>query len=147
MTKQRKMLLILAIIGSVGFFLPWAAASELRTDEILEYFVYGFQLPHPVMQFAILLAFLATGVLALTGDRLAKLPMGATVFVISCAVLNVLLIGWWYMELDLELFDQRLRRTATPAFGMGMSFLAALGTLLALLIAWFFEPTPTRPNK
>jgi hypothetical protein len=126
MHKQRKFVLIAALIGIISMFLPW-----------FSFFGYSINGMHGV-GVLVFLCFVITGIIAYLGNQSKNLDKTMWLITLICAALATLIIGWKILYTSAGVFASFLR--------IGI-YLAAVAAIAALVSAYLFRsPTDTIKN-
>ena len=123
MSKQRKFVLIAAVIGIISMFLPW-----------VRFFGYHISGMHGI-GILIFLCFVFAGIITLLGDQTTNLDKTMWLITLASASLATLIIVW-------KIIDARASNMASfLRFGIYLAALAAIGVLISAFL--FSSPTDT----
>jgi len=115
MSKQRKFILIAAVVGIISMFLPW-----------VRFFGYHLTGMHGI-GILIFLCFLFAGIITLLGDQTTNLDKTVWLITLGSAALAVLLIIW-------KIIDASANMASFLRFGIYLAALAAIGVLISALL-------------
>lgn len=127
MSKQRKFVLISAVAGIIGMFLPWYT-----------YYVFGSSGSINGMHGNGILAFISfavAGVMAYLGNQTKNLASTSWIITLICGAIATLIIGWNFMQFGGSGFG------ASMSLGIYLAFIAAIGVMAAAFL--FRSPTDT----
>lgn len=117
MSKQRKFVLIAALAGVVGMFLPWYSFSIFGATGS----VNGMH-NNGIIAF---ICFAVAGVMAYLGDQTKTLPSTSWIVTLICGALAVIIVGWnIFRSGDLGL-------GSSMTFGIYLAGIAAVGVVAA----------------
>ncbi len=127
MNKQRKYVLIAALAGIIGMFLPWYSFSIFGASASIN----GMH-DNGILVF---ICFVVAGVMAYLGDQTKNLSSTSWIVTLICGALAVLIVVWNVFRFS----DYGLGSSMT--FGIYLSALAAIGVVAAAFM--FRSPTDT----
>lgn len=127
MNKQRKYVLIAALAGVVGMFLPWYTFSVFGASGSING-MHG----NGILVF---ICFAVAGVMAYLGDQTKTLPSTSWIVTLICGALAVLIVGWNIIKSS----DYGLG--SSMSFGIYLAAAAAIGVVAAAFM--FRAPTDT----
>jgi hypothetical protein len=122
MSKQRKFVLIAALAGVIGMFLPWYRFSIFGVSSSIN----GMH-NNGIIVF---ICFVVAGVMAYLGDQTKTLSPTSWIVTLICGALAVLIVGW------------NMVKSGDYGLGSGMSFgiyLAALAAVGVVAAAFMFR--------
>ena len=122
MSKQRKFVLIAALAGIVGMFLPWYSFSIFGASGSISG-MHG----NGILVF---ICFAVAGVMAYLGDQTKTLPSTSWIITLICGALAMIIVVW------------NIFRSSDFGFGSSMSigiFLAALAAIGVVGAAFMFR--------
>ncbi|MDB5221964.1 MAG: hypothetical protein JWN83_631 [Chitinophagaceae bacterium] len=127
MSKQRKFVLIAALAGVIGMFLPWYSFSIFGASGSING-MHG----NGILVF---ICFAVAGVMAYLGDQTKTLPSTSWIITLICGALATLIVVW------------NIIKSSDYGFGSSMSlgiYLAALAAIGVVAAAFMFRsPTDT----
>lgn len=121
MSKQRKFVLISAVVGFISMFLPWISIS-----------MFGFNQNVNGMHnkgILVFLCFVASGVIAYLGDQTKNLDKTLWSVTLLAGAIALLLILWFYSQAAGSIMGQSM-----IGFGLYLAALAAIGILVSTYI-------------
>ena len=127
MSKQRKFILIAALAGIIGMFLPWYTFSLFG--------VYGSVNGMHGEGLLVFLCFAVSAVIAYLGDQTKTLLPSSWIIVLICGALATLIVAWNMLRSN----DYGL--LSSMSFGIYLVVIAAIGVVAAAFI--FRSPTDT----
>lgn len=127
MNKQRKFVLIAAIAGVIGMFLPWYSFSIFGASGSIN----GMH-DNGILVF---ICFAVAGVMAYLGDQTKNLSSTSWIVTLICGAIAVLIVVWNIFRSS----DYGLGSSMT--FGIYLAALAAVGVVAAAFM--FRSPTDT----
>lgn len=127
MSKQRKFILIAAIAGVIGMFLPWYSFSLFGSYASVNG-MHGEGL-------LVFLCFTVAAVITYLGDQTKTLLPSSWIIVLICGALATLIVGWNILRSSDYGF------AASMSFGIYLAVLAAIGVVAAAFV--FRSPTDT----
>jgi hypothetical protein len=127
MNKQRKFVLIAALAGIIGMFLPWYSFSLFGTYASING-MHG----NGILVF---ICFIVTGVIAYMDDQTKNLSSTSWIITLLCGALATLIMIWNIIQSGDYGFGSSM------SFGIYLTVLAAIGVLLAAFL--FRSPTDT----
>jgi len=113
MNKQRKFILIAAVVGIIGMFLPWFNLFLISINGMHSWGVLAF------------FSFIGAGAVALLGDQTKNLEKTFWFIALICGALATLIIGWSLLSYISD------GGASVLSMGIYIAMLGALGTLLA----------------
>lgn len=128
MSKQRKFVLISAVVGFISMFLPWVSISEYGYSQS----VNGIMRDKGIIVF---LCFVASGVVAYLGDQTKNLGKNMWAITLAVGALALLIIIWFYFQAKKDNFTG----SSLVGFGLYIGAIAAIGILASAYI--FRSPT------
>lgn len=117
MSKQRKFVLIAALAGVIGMFLPWYSFSIFGASGSING-MHG----NGILVF---ICFAVAGVMAYLGDQTKTLPSTSWIVTLICGALAVVIVGWNIIKSG----DYGLASSLT--FGIYLAAIAAVGVVAA----------------
>ena len=127
MNKQRKFVLIAALAGVIGMFLPWYSFSIFGASGSING-MHG----NGILVF---ICFAVAGVMAYLGDQTKNLSSTSWIVTLICGAIAILIVIWNIFKSS----DYGLGSSMT--FGIYLSALAAVGVIAAAFM--FRSPTDT----
>ena len=127
MNKQRKFVLIAAVAGVVGMFLPWWSVSMFGASNSING-MHGNGI-------IVFICFVVAGIMATMGDQKTTLPSTSWIITLICGALGVLIVGWDIMR------SSQYGIGSALSFGIYLAALAAIGVVAAAFM--FRAPTDT----
>jgi hypothetical protein len=112
MSKQRKFVLISAVIGIISMFLPWVDVIFVKYNGMHGKGIFVF------------ICFLVAGALAYMGDQTKNLEKTNWFITLICGALAVLLMIWYFSDLSGSFLG-----TSPIGFGFYIAAIASLGVL------------------
>jgi hypothetical protein len=125
MNKQRKFVLIAAVVGVISMFLPWVSISLLGFTQSVNG-MHGSGI-------LVFLCFAASGIVAYLGDQTKNLDKTMWLVTLIAGALATLIVIWYIIDVSGSAFGSFL------GFGIYIAALAAIGVLLSAYI--FRSPT------
>ena len=113
MNKQRKFILIAAVVGIIGMFLPWVNVFFFTVNGMHSWGILAF------------LSFIGAGVVALMGDQTKNLDKTFWFIALACGALATLVIFWTLLS------AMSVGGMSVLSVGIYVAALGAIGTLLA----------------
>ena len=120
MSKQRKFVLIAALAGVIGMFLPWYSYSVFGASASING-MHG----NGILVF---ICFAVAGVMAYLGDQTKTLPSTSWIVTLICGALAVIIVGWNIMKSS----DYGLG--ASMSVGIYLAAIAAVGVVAAAFL-------------
>ena len=127
MSKQRKFVLIAALAGVVGMFLPWYSIAVFGASGSING-MHG----NGILVF---ICFAVAGVMAYMGDQTKNLPSTSWIVTLICGALAVIIVGWNIMK------SGEYGLASSMSFGIYLAAIAAVGVVAAAFL--FRSPTDT----
>jgi len=127
MSKQRKFVLIAAVGGVIGMFLPWFTYSVFGATGSING-MHG----NGILAF---ISFAVTGVIAYLGDQTKNLASTSWIITLICGAISTLIVGWNFMQ------SNGYGYGASMSLGIYLAFIAAIGVMAAAFL--FRSPTDT----
>ena len=121
MNKQRKFILIAAVVGIIGMFLPWFDLLFLSVNGMHSWGILAF------------LSFIGAIVVSLMGDQTKNLDKTFWFVALACGALATLVVVWFLLDY------MGNGGFSVLSFGIYVAALGAVGTLLAAYL--FRSPT------
>lgn len=122
MNKQRKFVLLAALAGVIGMFLPWYSYSVFGASASING-MHG----NGILVF---ICFAVAGVMAYLGDQTKTLPSTSWIVTLICGALAVIIVGW------------NIMRSSDYGLGASMSigiYLAAIASVAVVAAAFMFR--------
>ena len=116
MSKQRKFVLVAAVVGVISMFLPWVG-----------FFGYHLSGMHGI-GILIFLCFVFAGIITLLGDQTKNLDKTMWLITLISAALATLIIVWKIIDASASNMGSLLR------FGIYLAALAAIGILVSAFL-------------
>jgi len=120
MNKQRKFVLIAAVVGIISMFLPWSS-----------FFGNSFNGIHSSGGILVLLCFVASAIVASLGDQTKNLDTAFMIITLISGAIALLGILYFYIALGNNPIFGQVTRTS---FGLYFAALAAIGILASTYI-------------
>lgn len=127
MSKQRKFVLIAALAGVIGMFLPWYSFSLFGASGSING-MHG----NGILVF---ICFAVAGVMAYMGDQTKNLASTSWIVTLICGAIAILFLGWNMIQSS----DYGLG--SSLSFGIYLAAIAAVGVVAAAFM--FRSPTDT----
>jgi len=124
MNKQRKFVLIAAVIGMISMFLPWGKIS------LFGYTAGSFKGTDVEYSFIPIACFIVSGLMAFMGNQKQTLTTTNWFITIICGAVATLFTIWKFVDMP---------DGVTTGFGIYLAILSSLGVLIAAFI--FRSPT------
>lgn len=117
MSKQRKFVLIAAVAGLVGMFLPWYSFTIFGASGSING-MHG----NGILVF---ICFAVAGVMAYMGDQTKTLSSSSWIVTLICGALAVIIVGWNIMK------SGEYGLGSSMTFGIYLAAIAAVGVVAA----------------
>lgn len=127
MSKQRKFVLISAVVGFISMLLPWVSTSMFSYSQSLNGIMHDKRI-------IVFLCFVASGVVAYLGDQTKNLGKNMWAITLAIGALALLIIIWFYFQATINFTGSSL-----VGFGLYIGAIAAIGILASAYI--FRSPT------